>query len=173
MDKITFPDRLWIGIDPGRSGGCVAIDDIMKVISYTRNDITRMDLWQWFNDLPIGPRMRRYCFIEKVGGFMGDEDSSEDGKRNRASAHTMFTFGQSYGELLMCLVGHHIPYEEITPRAWQKAVGVVRRAEEKRTAHKARLKQKAQSLFPSEKITLATSDAFLLAWYCRMMHGGR
>jgi Holliday junction resolvasome RuvABC endonuclease subunit len=79
-----------------------------------------------------------------------------------------FKFGVGYGGLRMALIAASIPFEEVTPRTWQKALGVVvRKKTETKTQFKNRLKAKAQQLFPRESITLKTADALLIAEYCR------
>lgn len=75
-----------------------------------------------------------------------------------------FTFGQGYGGLKMALAACGIPYEEVLPAKWQKALGC-RTGGDKNVS-----KRKAQELYPAIKITHATADALLLATYCRRTH---
>jgi hypothetical protein len=65
-------------------------------------------------------------------------------------------------------VSCRIPFVEVSPRSWMKAMGIrTRRKTETPTQWKNHLKQLAQQLFPHEQITLATADALLIAEYCR------
>ena len=83
----------------------------------------------------------------------------------------MFKFGMSYGGLRMALVAAGIPFTAVTPQKWQKALGIPHRERtESKTQWKQRLKRKAEQLFPNHKLTLAISDALLIAHYCRMIH---
>lgn len=156
--------RIFIGIDPGISGGLAQLDNLGP--STSPMPPTEKDIWDWFQkatgftDL-YGNRKQGDCFaiIEKVNGYVGDGGNP---------GGAMFKFGASYGGLRMALVAAGIPFEEVTPQAWQKALGIPKRKkEESKTQWKNRLKSKAQQLFPSEKVTLATADALLIAEYCR------
>ena len=63
----------------------------------------------------------------------------------------------------MALCAATIPYEEVTPQKWQKALGC--RTGGDKNVSKAR----AQALFPLQNITHAIADALLLAEYCRRL----
>lgn len=151
---------VYLGIDPGASGGLASIAaDGTKAVSMPQ---TERDIWEWFYE--FHPDMNPFAIIEKVGGYIQREGG------NPGSA--MFKFGMSYGGLRMALVAAGIPFDEVTPQAWQKALGISSRGKtETRGMFKNRLKAKAQQLFPSVKVTLATADALLLAEYCRRTKG--
>ena len=84
----------------------------------------------------------------------------------------MFQMGESYGALDMVLVCNRITRVHVLPKVWQSAIGVPDRPPGgTQSKWKSILKKYAQSLFPDEKITLRTSDAFLLAYYCRALYG--
>lgn len=153
----------FIGIDPGVSGGVASIwghSVVMEAMPPTEADI-----FAWF--LSQKPREINYfAVIEKVGGFI---------KGNPAPGSAMFKFGVGYGGLRMALIACGIPFEEVTPQKWQKALGITPRdnkGNESKSAFKNRLKAKAQQLFPGEKITLAVADALLIAEYCRRVRQG-
>lgn len=152
----------YIGIDPGANGGLVCLFDDKTFIQMMPE--TERDIWDWFNQWKGVPV---FGIIEKVGGFMGGTG------RNVASGHTMFNFGLSYGVLRMAFIAAEIPFEEVPPRTWQKGLKIppMSRTESK-TEFKNRLKGLAQQLFPLEKVTLATSDALLIAEYCRRKREG-
>jgi len=132
---------------------------------------TEKDLFDWMCRFsPHGSVRKTVAVIEQVGGFVGSEGKG-GGAANGAA---MFKFGMSYGGLRMALVGCGIPFEAATPGKWLKGLGVVgRKKEESRTEWKNRLKAAAQRLFPSEKVTLNTADALLIAEFCRRCHTGR
>ena len=77
-----------------------------------------------------------------------------------------FTFGQGYGALLMLLTCKGIPFEQVTPQKWQKAMGCMSKGDKNVT------KRRAQELFPNLKITHATADALLIGEYGRRLRAG-
>jgi len=86
---------------------------------------------------------------------------------------SMFSFGRSYGFLRGCLVALGIPFDDVTPGKWQKALGLTRaNKDESITSKKNRHKQRAQQLFPHLKITHAIADATLLCEFGRRLRAG-
>jgi len=165
-DLIESP-AIYVGIDPGASGGLAAISNFdSQVLSMPESE---RDIWNWFyqdryfwqsRDVEI------FAVVEQVGGYVPREGSGQPGS-------AMFKFGCSYGGLRMALTAAQIPFEAVIPRTWQKALGIASKGkQESRTQFKGRLKAKAQQLFPNVKITLATADALLLAEYCRRKRTG-
>lgn len=153
----------YLGIDPGLSGGLAIIstDGIAQAFRMPR---TEPDIARLFEQR-IKPAGISFCIIEAVHSFPGQGVSSS------------FTFGRNAGLLIGLLLAHKIPFEEIQPRAWQKALGIPPRvkkprkpkpfmnypAEETQSEWKNRLKIKAQQLFPEVDVTLYTADALLIA----------
>lgn len=146
---------IYVGIDPGQAGGLAMIDKNVDVIKMPSTDL---DIWNWFSSLKS-----KKCFavIEKVHSMPGQGVAST------------FKFGMAYGSLKMALTASGIAFEEVTPRKWQKALGIVPRAKtESKTEFKNRLKAKAQQLFPDIKMTLSICDALLIAEYNRRNQNG-
>lgn len=93
----------------------------------------------------------------------------------------MFVFGRGVGVIETAFTAAGYSPQEVPAANWQKALGVVPRARrregkkliwlETRSQFKGRLKAMAQSMFPSVKVTLAVSDALLIAAYCRRHTG--
>jgi hypothetical protein len=164
MPPINKPKCLYIGIDPGASGGLASVLSCGSVVIESMPP-TEQDVWEWFrSQRSFGPSITTFACIEQVGGFIAG---------NASPGSAMFKFGMSYGSLRMALVAAEIPFEAVTPQRWQKALGVVKRArDESKSDFKNRLKARAQQLFPREKITLATADALLIAEYCRRFREG-
>lgn len=134
----------YIGIDPGKSGGLAWInDDGAGAIAMPK---TVKDRWLAISQLE-SPTC--YCMMERVA------TSPQMGVVSAG------TFMQNRGELLACLVASGIPYDEVAPAKWQRALGCLTRGDKNIT------KGKAQSMFPELKITHAVADALLLAEYCR------
>ena len=150
---------MYAGIDPGQSGGLCVIDDqgyirLLEKMPGTERDIC--DMIREEMDLVIK------AMIEKVHAMPQQGVSST------------FKFGCGYGGLRMALTAADISFDEVTPQAWQKALGVVSRntKTESKRDHKKKLLAKAQQLFPKAKITLATADSLLIAEYCRRKFEG-
>ena len=156
-------DVVYVGVDPGASGGLAAIcNGYVEVVDMPE---TERDVWQWINGKSWIFGDRSFACVEQVSGFVG-------GGGQPGSA--MFKFGQSYGMLRAFLIACHIPFDQVTPQRWQKALGCGNRARgESKTDWKRRLKAKAQQLFPEASVTQANADALLIAEYCRRLKTGR
>lgn len=152
----------YIGIDPGKQGG-IAILQNNELINAIPMPLTDKDILE-FLDVEFGMDDQKSAVIEKVGGYVAG---------NPAPGSAMFNFGRGYGALCMALIALEIPFEEVPPRQWQKALGISpRKKTESKTQWKNRLKQKAQQLYPNIGITLSTCDALLIATFCRRKHEG-
>lgn len=138
------------GIDPGVGGGMAFIDATGEaVVAMKLKDATERDIALWLSRWNVD---QTCAVIEKV---------SSSPQMGVVSA---FTFGRSYGFLRGVLSALAIPYVEVRPQAWQKAMGCLTKGDKNVS------KAKAQQLYPGEKITHATADALLLATYCRRHH---
>ncbi len=158
-------EKVFIGIDPGAQGGLVALHG-NGLVDCCKMPGSEQGIWDWVSSLDNYLVKRDiFALIEKVQGHMG---GGRDGGGNPGSS--MFKFGHSYGSLRMALVAAAIPFDETTPQAWQKAVGMKRVKGEADSSWKGRLAVKARQLFPRLKVTLAVSDALLIAWHCRQQH---
>lgn len=150
----------YIGIDPGVSGG----------IAWTSKDgpgaEPMPDTDRGILDLLSGHARDAVAVLEFV------RSSPQMGV---ASA---FTFGAGYGGLKMALSALGIPYIEVAPLKWQKALGCVsppkpsrafltaKERSARQREHKHQVKALAEQLFPGLPVTLATADALLLAAFC-------
>lgn len=141
----------YIGIDPGSTGGIVVLNEFCNVVEAIKMPDTPLDILDFLK----GVCYMRSCsaLIERVHGMPGMGGSS------------MFTFGENFGYLQMAMLALSIPFEDHTPQKWMKYYQMKRAKEESKTDWKNRLKQKAQQLFPDVKVTLAISDALLIAHY--------
>ncbi len=139
-------EKIWLGIDPGKSGGIGLIGNGWAQV--WKMPETEKDIWMLFEYFRrIGDI--QFALIEKVHGFPTD------------APQRAFNFGMNYGFLRACLIGNYIPYEEVTPNTWQAALKC------KTKGNKNITKQKAQQLFPHLKITHATAEAILIAYYAK------
>jgi len=143
-----------LGIDPGAGGGLASWYD--NEMCAVKMPATEKDICDWAADFC---ETGAFAYIERVHAMPGQGVTS------------MFSFGRNYGFLRGCLIAHGIPFEEVTPRTWQKTFGLKKAKGETPTAWKNRLKAKAQQLFPELKVTLATADALLIAEHGRRVRG--
>jgi hypothetical protein len=96
-----------------------------------------------------------HAYLEQVGGYVGGAG---------APGSAMFNFGQNYGQIIGILAAYQIPFTLVRPQKWQGALSLGNSKGMSKTEWKNKLKAKAQQLFPSSKITLATADAALI-WH--------
>jgi hypothetical protein len=158
--------NLFIGCDPGLAGGISIIKEDGEVISYEM-PCDEKDTWQLVQSYSHDPSDGTVPFavIEQVGGYMPGS------KGNIGSA--MFTFGMATGWVRMALTAAKIPWSEVHPRTWQKALGVQpRKKEESKAQFKKRLREIAGRLFPSANVMAKTADSILLSEYCRRLRTG-
>ena len=158
---------VYLGVDPGKSGGLAWVTAGGMLLGALPMPATERDVWDCIESLTL----RRadtgvHACVEQVGGYVGQAQPGS----------SAFKFGLSYGGLRMALVGLKIPFTTVVPAKWQRGVGVIARKRgenqiETRVQYKNRLKARAQELFPTTKVTLATADAILLAEYCRNQRG--
>ena len=140
-----------IGVDPGANGGIAWIDYNGKAC-VEKMPGSLQDLWELICDITNYPRSsidgRSYkAYIEQVSSSpqMGVVSS--------------FSFGRGYGNLKMALTAAGIPFERVRPQVWQKALGCMTKGDKNVS------KRRAQELFPDRKVTHATADALLIAYY--------
>lgn len=146
-----YKDRLIIGIDPGAAGG-IGVYSITqgRLIMAIKMPETPTDLLAFLKLHSLNSK----CYLEKVGGIPGN------------GANAMFNFGRGYGHLEMALLACRISTETVTPQKWQKEFQLGGRGKTmSKTEWKNKLKAKAQQLFPTFNVTLATCDAMLIALY--------
>lgn len=146
---------MWIGIDPGQSGGIAFLDADHKLYVWSMPE-TERDIYDIFEELQP---FAECAIIEAVHSMPGQGVSS------------VFKFGQGYGFLRGMLIAHKIPFLGVTPQKWQKTLGISSPKGSTKTEHKNILKGFAQQIFPSVKLTLSTADAALIAEFCWRTHG--
>lgn len=144
---------IYIGIDPGQSGGLVSLAGGGSVFAAEKMPPTERDICDWFRSQVPGQSPAR-ALLEKV---------SASPQMGTVSA---FTFGKGYGGLRMALTAAGIAFDDVRPQVWQSAMGCLTKG------NKNVSKAKAQALFPRVKVTHAIADALLIAEYCRRLHLG-
>jgi Holliday junction resolvasome RuvABC endonuclease subunit len=148
----------FIGVDPGLSGGIARLvvrDGIVRPEVYPMPE-TERELWELMHQMNLGfPLGTVFALVERVHAM----------PRNGSIGN--FKLGQSYGSLRLVMVACCIPFEEVTPAKWQKAMGCLTGGD--KNISKAR----AQQLFPEVKLTHRTADALLIAEHCRRTRNER
>jgi len=142
--------EITIGIDPGSNGGIAWMTSDGKACVEKMPD-SLQDLWELVESIGFeAPDFTPYqikAYIEQV---------SSSPQMGVVSA---FSFGRGYGNLEMALTAARIPFERVRPQVWQKALGCMTKGDKNVS------KRKAQELFPDRKVTHATADALLIAYY--------
>ena len=144
---------IFIGIDPGKSGGIACIDTesgICYTEPYSDKGLIDMCSLECRNGKNV------VCCLEKVGARPGQ------------GVVSMFNFGQSVGYIKGVLEAYRIPYQEITPQKWKREFGL--------NSDKAASAAVCQKLFPDIPL-LATprckkphdgmAEALLMTEYAR------
>ncbi len=145
-------EKVYIGCDPGASGGFVVLDEAGKVLEVFKTPDTRKGFQE---KLGVYTGTQCFCLLEKVWS------------RPHIGGKANFTFGVNVERLLYTLELCKIPHQEVTPQSWMKSYMMKKENTESGTQWKNRLKAKAQQLFPEQNITLWNSDSFLIAEYTR------
>ena len=139
--------NLFIGIDPGKSGGICVTNGTTSICSKCPGTLADIvDITRAMLEIDSNP----FAVIESVHSMPGQ------------GVVSTFTFGTNYGQWLGILASLQVPYIQVTPQTWMKVYGTMPRD---KTARKNHLKHLAQQRYPKIPITLATADAVLLAHY--------
>lgn len=149
------PRIIYIGIDPGKSGGLAVFRPWFNAqpIGAHKCPATSLDMWTLLYNCHCNhPDSEVVVVLEKVTGFSGQ------------AAGRAFNFGVNYGQWLMALTGQQLPFVEVPPGRWQKHYGKMPKGA---TAKKNRLKELAQQRFPQLEITHYIAAALLLAQYAK------
>lgn len=147
---------IYIGIDPGGSGGIAALVDGPYVLLAEKMPDTELEVLELLRRIVRRREVEgsMHAMIETVGVMPGQGISSA------------FTFGRNVGGLHMALASAGIPYDQVVPRKWQAAMQCLTGGDKNVS------KRRAQQLYPHEKVTHAIADALLIAEYCRRMMRG-
>lgn len=139
-----------IGIDPGKNGAIAWITDGKPCVE--KMPETLADLWDLIHDIRHG--WQHGSANDQYRAYIEQVHSSP-----QMGVKSAFTFGNGFGHLEMALTAAGIPFERVRPQAWQKSLACMT------GGNKNVSKRRAQELFPSLKITHATADALLIAYY--------
>jgi Holliday junction resolvasome RuvABC endonuclease subunit len=166
---------LFIGIDPGMSGG-IAVVTVERASAW-KMPATERDLVVLLAQItqPQQHYIEQHDAVEfrrpKVHAVIERVWSSP-----QMGVSSAFKFGVNVGWCRMALAALKIPFDEVLPTAWQKAmgcrVGTSRAAGGPVGGDKNITKRRAQALFPEMTITHANADALLIAEFCRRQYSG-
>lgn len=146
--------RIFIGIDPGQSGGIAYVSEDQMDAGAIKMPDTDQDLLDYLEE--VDQKGQCHACLELVHSMPKQGVSSS------------FTFGEGYGKLQMALMAMKIPFTKVTPNKWQKELGCQSKGDKNVT--KARAQEIFTKLTGGEspiKITHAIADALLLAEYGR------
>lgn len=153
---------LYIGIDPGKTGGIVAVSG-EGIRFASKLPETEGDTYELLHGI-CRDSEQVFVVIEQVHAMPG---KVAGGKRVSMGATSAFTFGRGYGFLRGCLTALAVPWEECPPQRWQKAMHCLTKGDKNVS------KAMAQRLWPCTKWTHATADAALIAEYNRRVRTGQ
>jgi hypothetical protein len=150
-------DPLYLGIDPGKTGAGVLVDQrglMVDSFRFAKHTLEETDAW--LAELRGGGHV---AALEKVAS------SPQMGVRSA------FSFGRSLGQIEALLVSSGIRIVRVAPRTWQKTFGIQPRRKkpnpETQTQFKKRVRALAEERFPGHIKTADLADAALLAEWCR------
>ena len=140
---------IYIGIDPGKSGGIAFIDDENNLQCFRFNQ----DLNALISDIKIIRKIDKcVAKLELVHSFPNQ------------GVKSTFSFGENYGFWHGIFSALDIKYTKVTPKKWMSYYGVLPKVKKDR---KNKLKEMAQEEYPDTKVTLYVADAILIAKYTK------
>jgi len=157
---------LYLGIDPGGSGGLALISDRGRFVDFEAMPESRAALL-----------VKLLEFKERAGDgglrVLLEQVTPQPKRPGVAgwSAKGTASFFRNVGHIEMALTASRLPFEELRGPAWQKVVELVYPKGEPR--NKNRSKARVAEIFPTlENVTHAAADALLIAEACRRLHRG-
>ena len=149
-----YRSNKYIGIDPGKSGGIMIIDETGEAKAYKCPEKV-FDMSVLFK-IAIG------CTAPDKVNLLMERVWARPSNATRAA----FTYGVNYGQWLGIAASHEIKMYTTLPNNWIKWVGCPKALPVKERKHW--LRDKAKELYPDiKKITLATADAVLIGHYAK------
>ena len=147
-------NKRYIGIDPGKSGGIMVINESGEATAYKCPEKV-FDMAILFRLIMSHTAPDNICLLMERGW-------ARPGNAVRAA----FTYGVNYGQWLGIAASHEIKMYTTLPNNWIKWIGCPKGMIVK--DRKNWLKSKAKELYPElKKVTLATADAILIGHYAR------
>ena len=150
--KTNSHSDIYIGIDPGRSGGmCVIEDEFIK--AYPCPDNTNDMALMFAMAISVNETKTVVAYIEKVWARPTD---------GRAS---VWKFAENYGVWKGIAGAYEIDLQQVSPQKWIKYFETPKLEKSRRKRY---LRDKARSMYPNlKKVSLKTADAILIATYAK------
>jgi len=150
-----------IGIDPGKSGGIVALNNghIISLLSMPDSPEKIADHFRYLGFPQVLKHDECHIFIENVHSMPTD------------GVRSAFVFGQGLGQLEGVIAAMGLPRpSKVNPATWLNYFTLTRdkAAEESKYDFKKRIRTQAHKLSEKQfhnKLTLKTCDAYLIALY--------
>ena len=144
--------KIYIGIDPGKSGGlCVIEDEFVK--AYPCPDNTQDMALLFAMAISVNKTKTTIAYIEKVWARPHDAKGS------------IWKFAENYGMWFGIAGAYEVDLNTVSPQKWMKYFEVPKLEKPRRKRY---LRDKARSLYPNlKKVTLKTADAILIANYAQ------
>src|SRR5574341_1092496 len=155
---------LYIGVDPGVSGGIAMVDNLGHFLEAHKMPDTETDLLDLLRRM--GAPLYRSAGAPHARAMLERANAGVFGGERRMGVTSAFTFGKNYGALRIALIAAGIPFDVVSSQQWQKLMACRSGGEKNIT------KARAQQLFPGVKVTHAIADALLLAEFCRRAERG-
>jgi hypothetical protein len=151
----TYNKNVILAVDPGLKGG-IAVLNHGQLTVHKMPDTFPEIFW-------LLKGIKEEYAPSPIVAVLEDVGKGVPGQSSKATA----TFARHNGHLEMALYALSIPTEKVTPNKWEKfySNSVGKSTGLSKTEWKNKLKGLAQRLYPSEKVTLNTADAILLAHY--------
>ena len=150
-------NKRYIGIDPGKSGGIMVINESGEATAYKCPEKV-FDMAILFRLIMSHTAPDNICLLmERVWARPGN------------AVRAAFTYGVNYGQWLGIAASHEVKMYTTLPNTWIKWVGCQKGLPVKERKHW--LRDKAKELYPDlKKVTLATADAILITHYAKEEH---
>lgn len=128
-----------VGIDPGKEGGIVGIDDDKRIMFLEVMPEKIIDVHHLFQNLKKKNHVIM-TYLEKAQAFPQN------------GAVSMFNYGKHCGEIEGILMSLGIPYELVPPQSWTSRIHFNSRRYSERSS-KEKSKEAVAELFPGIKLT--------------------
>jgi hypothetical protein len=156
-----MPD-IFMGIDPGKSGAIVAMSKEGGILAANTMPETEREICDLFS-IASATSIRTHVFIERLQPM----------PKIMRGVVAAFQLGRSYGFLRGILTALQIPFDDVPPQVWQKSMGCLWPAKTEYKERKAKIRQRAQQLFPKENVTKDLADAFVICEFGRRLFAGQ
>lgn len=154
---------IFIGIDPGVTGGLSIIYESAEVFSIEvpLTPERKIDCFQIYNRLKGAFQAvhgSAFCVIEKAQSMPGQ------------GAPATFNYGVTYGKLLSILDVLRIPYQEVHPMKWKKEFQLVKKSKHDSAAAASKLFPDQNFLTERGRLMDGKAESLLLAEYARRIY---